>query len=111
MKSYLRSGALPRPPGRDQFSSIGTVRGLRSVALMGEIDYQTAATACRVFDVIDGPAFVDLSNVRFLSAAGLTQLHRLATRVGPHTVTIINASPNVRRILDLAKFERLFVIE
>ena len=86
------------------------MRALR-VVLSGEIDIYTASSACRVLDAIDGPAVVDLSGVRLLTAAGLTELARLANRVGHGIVTLAGARPQVCRILTLAQFDRLFTID
>ena len=83
----------------------------RVVKLSGEIDVYTARKACRVLDDIDGPAIVDLSAVRLLSAAGLTELARLARRTGKGVVTLRGAQPSVRRILTIARFHELFAID
>lgn len=83
----------------------------RVIVLTGQIDIYTAGKACRALDAIDGPAVVDLAGVSWLSAAGLTELARLAKRVGCRTVTLVGASPGVRRLLALAEFDRLFIIE
>ncbi|HYZ14943.1 MAG TPA: STAS domain-containing protein [Candidatus Acidoferrum sp.] len=81
------------------------------IVLSGDIDIYTAPTACRALDTIDGPAVIDLSEVRLLTAAGLTELARLAERVGYRVVALTGASPHVRRVLSLASFDRLFVVE
>ncbi len=81
------------------------------VVLRGEIDIYTAATACRVLDEIDGPAVIDLSAVRLLCAAGLTELARVARRVGPGKVALSGARAHVRRVLDIARFDVLFIID
>lgn len=83
----------------------------RVVALSGEIDIYSASTTCRVLDDVDGPAVIDLSGVRLLSAAGLAELARLAKRVGFRAVTLTGAQPHVRRVLTIARFEQLFIIE
>jgi anti-anti-sigma factor len=80
------------------------------VHLSGDIDAYTAGTACRVLDRIDGPAVIDLSQVRLLSAAGLTELARVARRAGYGTVTLSGARPHVRRVLEIFRFDALFVI-
>ncbi len=98
---------------KDASRAAGTV-GLRTpkiVALTGEIDIYTAATACRALDAIDGPAVIDLSGVRLLCAAGLNELARVAGRVGHGTVTLAGARPHVRRVLQIARFDMLFTIE
>ncbi|MDB5073469.1 MAG: hypothetical protein JWM87_4580 [Candidatus Eremiobacteraeota bacterium] len=81
------------------------------IDLKGEIDIYTVESACRALDLIDGPAVVDLSNVRLLSAAGLNELARVAQRVGFRRVTLVGACPHVRRVLQIARFEALFTIE
>ena len=80
------------------------------VYLRGEIDIFSAPTTCRALDLIEGPAVIDLSGVRLLAAAGLSELARVARRVGPATVTLAGARPDVRRVLEIARFEALFVI-
>ena len=83
----------------------------RVVALAGDLDVYTTPTACRALDAIDGPAVVDLTEVRLLGAVALEELARVARRVGPRTVTLVGARPQVRRVLDLVRFDQLFVIE
>lgn len=101
-----------RPPGGTAAGqSIGRTTGIPTVVLRGEIDVFTAATACRALDAIDGRAVVDLSEVRLLSAAGLTELARLARRVGYRKVVLAGANRDLRRVLEIARFELLFTIE
>lgn len=54
---------------------------------------------------------VDLGGVTLLSAAALTELVRLAKRVGYQRVRLVGARPPIRRILELMGFDKLFVIE
>ena len=63
------------------------------VLLTGDIDALNAETACRMLDAIDGPAEIDLSGVRYLASAGLTELARVAKRVGARVVTLKKCSP------------------
>jgi anti-anti-sigma regulatory factor len=81
------------------------------IVLSGDIDIYTASRACRALDTIDGPAVVDLSEVRLLTAAGLTELARVAERVGYRVVALVGAPRHVRLVLAMASFDRLFVIE
>ena len=83
----------------------------RVVALAGDLDVYTAPRACRALDAIDGPAVVDLSAVRLLGAAALEELARVARRVGPRQVSLVGARPHVRRVLEIVRFDQLFVIE
>ena len=83
----------------------------RPVVLTGEIDIFTAPKVCRSLDTIVGPATIDLTDVPLLGAAGLAELARVAKRVGFRTVTLVGARPHVRRVLAIARFEQLFIIE
>jgi len=83
----------------------------RVIALTGDLDVYTTPTACRVLDAIDGPAVIDLSAVRLLGAAALEELARVARRVGPRNVTLAGARPHVRRVLEIVRFDQLFVLE
>ena len=84
---------------------------VQRVTLSGEIDIYTVQTACRALDSIDGAATIDLAGVELLSAAGLSELARVARRVGCLQVTLVGARPTVRRVLEIARFDRLFIIE
>ena len=81
------------------------------VALSGELDISNVDSACRVLDAIDGPAIIDLSEVRYLSSAGLGELGRVAKRVGAHLVTLANIQPHVLRVLQIVQFDKLFLID
>jgi anti-anti-sigma factor len=81
------------------------------VKLQGEIDAYSARVACRVLDAVHGPAVIDLSGVRLLCAAGLSELARVAARAGRRVVTLRGAPPHVRRVLAIARFHELFLIE
>lgn len=85
--------------------------GKRVIALRGEIDIYTVEETRRALDAIDGPAVVDLSDVGFLSAAGLTELARVAKRVGRRSISLVGTRPHVRRVLAIVRFGELFTIE
>jgi len=65
----------------------------------------------RQLDGIETAAIIDLSDVGLLSAAGLTELVRVARGVGVRAVTLTGASPMVRRVLDIVRFGELFIIK
>ncbi|HEY6235084.1 MAG TPA: STAS domain-containing protein [Candidatus Elarobacter sp.] len=81
-----------------------------SVILSGDLDLFQAPTIRRLLDPIDGPATIDMRNVSYLDSSALKELARVARRVGPGQVTLVVASPNVRRVLDLVRFAELFSI-
>lgn len=81
------------------------------VALSGDLDIYSAPELRRVLDAIDGPAVIDLSDVHLLAAAGLTELALVAERIGCGQVRLVGAQANVRRVLTIVGFDRLFAIE
>ena len=80
------------------------------ISLTGAVDIFTAAAARRDLDRIDGPATIDLSSVTVLCAAGLTELVRVANRVGSRAVVLARPQPHVLNILRLVKFDEVFQI-
>ncbi len=83
----------------------------RVVALGGDLDVYTTRTVRDALSVINGPAVIDLSGVRLITASALTELVLVAQRAGVGAVTLRGASPQVRRILKIAGFETLFLID
>ena len=83
----------------------------RVVALSGDLDVYNTRMVRDALSVIDGPAVIDLSDVRLITAAALTELVLVAQRAGMGAVTLRGASPQVRRILRIAGFETLFRID
>ena len=81
------------------------------VLLTGDIDALNAETACRMLDAIDGPAEIDLSGVRYLASAGLTELARVAKRGGARVVTLTKMQPQVLRVLQIVRFGELFLLD
>ncbi|WP_317996912.1 STAS domain-containing protein [Vulcanimicrobium alpinum] len=80
------------------------------VRLIGEYDVYSASALAEMLQPITGRGIVDLTAVRYLDSAGLAQLARLANRVGPHAVVLVAPNPQIRRVLALARFDRLFVV-
>lgn len=83
---------------------------LRRVALDGEYDLSRKEEVASLFARLapDGPAVVDMSSVSYIDSTFLHELALLHFRFKDHSVTLINVQPNVKRILDLVKFDRLF---
>ena len=80
------------------------------VVLAGELDLYDAPRVREALDALDGPGVVDMSAVRLLDSSVLNELARVAKRAGPDRVTLIVKSPNVRKVLGIVQFERLFHI-
>ena len=82
----------------------------RVVALSGELDMYNVEYVRSALAHLDGPAVIDLSRVRFISAAALSELVRAARRAGFGNLTLTGANRNTRRVLMIVKFDRIFRI-
>lgn len=82
----------------------------RIIPLAGELDAWSARDACAPLRDLSEPAVIDLAAVTLLGAAGLNELARVARRVGARRLTLARPTPPVRRVLELMKFDELFVI-
>jgi anti-anti-sigma factor len=78
------------------------------VVASGELDIAAAPafSGClhQAVQAAHGRVWVDMAGVTFLDSSGLGVLARVATDV---VLEIRNASPNVRRVLDIARLDAL----
>ncbi len=83
------------------------------VSFNGELDIWKERDVEARFSAVDGsmPVVVDLSEVRYLDSAFLSALVRLRRRLPSCSITLVVATPSVRRILELTDMHRLFSIE
>ncbi len=81
-----------------------------SVVLSGDLDIYGAPAVRRLLDALDVPGTIDMRGVVYLDSSALAELVRVARRVGLGEVTLVVASKNVRRVLDLVRFGELFTI-
>ena len=83
------------------------------VSFNGELDiWKEREVEDRLSGLDDGaPIVIDLAGVRYLDSAFLSALVRLRRRVPRSTITLLVASPSVRRIFELTEMHRLFTIE
>lgn len=79
------------------------------VVFSGELDIYAVDYVRAALAAIDGPAIVDLTDVRFVDSSALTEFVRLRKRVGDQ-VTLVVPSANIRRALDIVGFDALFRI-
>ena len=80
------------------------------VNLSGELDYFQAPLIRQALDKIAGPAIIDISQVSVLSSSGLTELLRVAKRIGPRKITLAGARSTFRDLLYRAHFDDHFII-
>lgn len=88
-------------------------RQTRRIELIGEYDISQKPQIAALFEALDpgGPATIDMTRVSYIDSSFLNELIRLRMRFVPHQITLLVRGDNVRRILGLVKFDRLFEIE
>jgi anti-sigma B factor antagonist len=86
------------------------------VAVSGEVDTTTVAELHTVFDDLvtrgEQNYVIDLSNVTFMDSSGLAALARLykRIRIGRGDVRLCGPRADMRRIIELTRFDRVFEI-
>jgi anti-anti-sigma factor len=86
--------------------------GERRIELKGEYDLSRKAELASVFASIGGddPLVIDMANVSYLDSTMLNELSSLRLQHRDRQITLVGVTPNLRRILEIANFERLFQI-
>ncbi|WP_052443287.1 STAS domain-containing protein [Streptacidiphilus neutrinimicus] len=117
MKPVIRAAhsCAPSPP-RAATCCTKTVTGAVVCRLIGDMDPDSAPAAAQVLlsalDQAHGPhvLFVDLAEVRYFSAAGLTALLKVReAAIGARVrLVLVAPSPQVRRVLELTETRPLF---
>lgn len=84
----------------------------RRIALEGELDIARKDELQRLFDSIekDGPLTIDLRRVTYADSTFLRVLGLLAVRFEEVPITLLGASPALRRVFGIVQFDRLFRI-
>ena len=86
------------------------------VAVAGEVDATTVVDLHTVFDDLVNRGVqnyaIDLSRVTFMDSSGLAALARLykRIRIGHGDVRLCSLPPEMRRIIELTRFDRVFDI-
>lgn len=79
------------------------------IAVRGEFDVYTAPRLREALAALDGPAVIDLTEVRYLDSAALHELIVFHKRVGGRSKLVVG-SPHIRRILEIARFDQVFEV-
>jgi anti-anti-sigma factor len=84
----------------------------RRVELEGEYDLSQREQIAALFGSLraDGPVNIDLTKVTFIDSTFLHLLATLRFRLKDQSITLTGATPNIRRILKLVRFEQLFIL-
>ena len=90
-------------------------RGSVVVALEGEIDLEGSPAARKVLlDAVGHgqPVYVDLSGVSYIDSSGIASLVEALQRArqGGTTFALASVSDAARRVLELARLDRVFII-
>jgi anti-anti-sigma factor len=80
------------------------------VVLPEELDIYNEADLQRVLEPLAGPCVIDMTRVRYIDASAISQLVRLAKRIGRRNVALVVPSPHIRKVLDILHLGELFTI-
>jgi anti-sigma B factor antagonist len=83
------------------------------VLISGRLDAAKAAVAQEFLDNISGPCVVDLSELDYISSAGLGVLLRTHKRLMAQDrgLELINVNSHINEIFSYSGFDKLFVIK
>lgn len=121
--SYLKPSRFDRvlTAGQCKFSRkkekppLGTAHQgqTRRIELVGEYDISQKPQVAALFGALEpgGPATIDMTKVTYIDSSLLNELVRLRLRFIPHQITLVVGHENVRRLLRIVKFDRLFEIQ
>jgi anti-anti-sigma factor len=82
-----------------------------TIAIDGRFDFNCHQAFRRAYEGVDGidQYLIDLGKADYIDSSALGMLLLLRENVGSRgVVKIVNANPAVRRILEIANFQRLF---
>ncbi|MEE2778605.1 MAG: STAS domain-containing protein [Acidobacteriota bacterium] len=84
-----------------------------TIRLSGRLDAAQEEKAREVLDAASGPTVIDFSELSYISSAGLGVLLRAQKRLmeGGNGLKIVNLSPPIREIFEMAGFDRIFDLE
>jgi anti-anti-sigma factor len=84
-----------------------------TITLHGRLDASQVDGARAVFDRVSEPCKVDFAELSYISSAGLGLLFGTQKRLveGGGGLTLVNLSPHIREIFQIAGFDNIFEIE
>ncbi len=82
------------------------------IELAGELDLSRKGELKRLFDPLqkDGPLTIDLRQVTYADSTFLHLLASLAVRFQGAPITLLGATPPLRRLFEIVRFDKLFQI-
>ena len=84
-----------------------------TVLVVGRLDASQAAKAARVFDALNDTAQIDVSQLDYISSAGIGVLVRTQARLldEGHQLQLIHVQPRIKAIFHYSGLEEFFGIE
>jgi anti-anti-sigma factor len=84
----------------------------RRIEFDGEYDLSQREQIAALFDGLgaDGPVIIDLTKVTYIDSTFLHELAALRLRFKERSITLTGANANIKRILKVVKFDRLFAL-
>ena len=84
-----------------------------AIRLAGRLDATEAEGALESLDTIGGPMTLDLSELEYISSAGIEVLVRTYKRLrqSGHDLRLVRLTPRVKNVFTYAGLNRLFTIE
>jgi anti-anti-sigma factor len=78
------------------------------IRLAEKLDSDTAQVVRAQLRAVERACEIDLSRVRSIDSAGMTELAALVRRLGPRSVRLRGASPQFRHVLERVGLQALF---
>jgi anti-anti-sigma factor len=87
--------------------------GNNEIYLSGRFDASQTDKADSIFDLIDNNCIIDLSELEYISSAGLGSLLKIHVRISKdgYKVTLKNVNKHVKEVFKYSGLDKVFVVE
>lgn len=87
--------------------------GNNQIYLSGRFDASQTAKADSIFDLVDNNCTIDLSELEYISSAGLGSLLKIYVRISKdgYKVTLKNVNKHVKEVFKYSGLDKVFIIE
>jgi anti-anti-sigma factor len=80
------------------------------VTLSGDLDCSSVTGLRAAFAGLTAAGTIDMSEVRLVTSAALLEFLKLAQRIGPRKIVLLDVQPTILRLLHALGFDRIFLI-
>jgi anti-anti-sigma factor len=81
------------------------------IAFVGELDLVRRPYLRQTLGLLEGPIVFELSGVRYVDSSALNEFALYARRITPARAVLAGMQPHVRRVLQIVRFDRLFIFD